>query len=85
MVEIRTLSGLFRAVALYLPRIFIWVVVALECSHRNFADRFLFLVQLTWNLRIDFASVGIVQPLHREKQKSPTHRNNGRRKDRPIC
>lgn len=64
MAGIRTLSGLFRAVALYLPRIFVWVIVALECGHRNLTDRFLLFVQLPLNLRIDFASVGIMQPLH---------------------
>ena len=60
MAGVRTLSGLFRAVALYLPRIFVWVVIALERGHRDLADRFLFIIQLSLNLGIDFASVGIM-------------------------
>lgn len=52
-------------VALYLPRIFVKVVVALEGCHSDFTDGFLLIVQLALNLRGDFAPVGIMQPLHR--------------------
>lgn len=60
MAGIRTLSGLFRAVKLYLPRIFVWGVVALEGGHSNLADRLLLFVKLALNMGIDFASVCIV-------------------------
>lgn len=65
MAGIRTLSGLFLVVTLYLPRIFVRVVISLEGCHCNLADRLLFIVQFTLNLGIDFATISVMQPLHR--------------------
>ena len=60
MVETCTLSGLFLAVALYLPRIFIWVIIALEGCHSYFANRLFLIIQLALNLRVDFTAVCIM-------------------------
>ena len=64
MIGVRTLSGGSGAVALNLPRIFIGVIIALEGCHCYFANRLLFLIQLSWDLRIDLTPISIMQPLH---------------------